>query len=72
MHKKFKIENSLIKEAHVKFQQDLTYAQELEDQYEKLSVQLSHDTKIRLMPLHDKIVEAITERVINSSECKQK
>ena len=72
MHKKFKIENSLIKEAHVKFQQDLTYAQELEDQYEKLSVQLSHDTKIRLMPLHDKIVEAITERVININECKQK
>lgn len=56
----------------MKFQQDLTYAQELEDQYEKLSVQLSHDTKIRLMPLHDKIVEAITERVININECKQK
>lgn len=72
MHKKFKLENSLIKEAHVKFQQDLTYAQELEDQFANPTVQLSHDTKIRLMPLHDSIVEAITERVININECKQK
>lgn len=72
MHKKFKLENSLIKEAHVKFQQDLTYAQELEDQFANPTVQLSHDTKIRLMPLHDNIVEAITERVIDINECKQK
>lgn len=72
MHKKFKLENSLIKEAHVKFQQDLTYAHELEDQFTNPTVQLSHDTKVRLMPLHDNIVEAITERVIDINECKQK
>lgn len=72
MHKKYKLQDSLIKEAHVKFQQELTYAQELEDQFANPSVQLSHDTKIRLMPLHDNIVEAITERVININECKQK
>lgn len=72
MHKKFKLDNSLIKEAHVKFQQNLTYTKELEEQYANPTVQLSHDTKIILMPLHDRIVEAITERVININECKQK
>lgn len=72
MHKKFKLNDSIIKEAHVKFQQDLTYVSELDDQFSEPTVNLAHETKIRLMPLHDKIVEAITERVININECKQK
>lgn len=71
MHKKFRLNNSIIKEAHVKFQQELTYAEELDEQYQNDSVQLSHATKIRLMPFHDKLVEAITERVIDINERKQ-
>lgn len=72
MHKKFQLSNSLIKEAHVKFQQELTYASELEDQFQSPNVELKHETKIRLMPFHENIVEAITERVIDINESKQK
>lgn len=72
MHKKFQLKDSIIKEAHVKFQQDLTYVKELDEQYSEPNVQLAHETKTRLMPLHENIVEAITERVINVNECKQK
>lgn len=71
MHKKFQLDNSLIKEAHVKFQQELTYASELDDQFQRPCVELNYDTKIRLMPFHDRIVEAITERVIDINESKQ-
>ncbi len=72
MHKKFNLDSSLIKEAHVIFQQDLTYVPELDEQYSQPVVQLKHETKIRLMPLHERIVEAITERVININESKIK
>jgi len=72
LHKKFKLENSIIKEAHVKFQQALTYEKELDEQYSENTVRLAHETKIRLMPLHENIVEAITERVITVNECKEK
>ena len=72
MHKKFQLSNSLIKEAHVKFQQELTYASDLEDQFQSPNVELKHETKIRLMPFHENIVEAITERVIDINESKQK
>lgn len=72
MHKTFKIKNTIIKDAHVKFQQELTGVEELGEQYNECSVTLLNTTKTMLMPLHNKIIEAITERVIDINKSKLK
>lgn len=72
MHKTFKINNAIIKDAHVKFQQELTGVEELGEQYNERFVTLLNTTKTMLMPLHNKIIEAITERVIDINKSKLK
>lgn len=72
LHENFTLEQSLIKDAHVKFQQEATGVDELGDQYNNEFLTLKPETKARLMPYHNELADAITRRVIDINQAKLK
>lgn len=72
IHKKYELNNSLIKEAHSNFQIETTSLEELNEQYSEPTISLSDSNKTALRALYNTVSEAIAERVIDINEAKCK
>lgn len=70
MHDTYELKDTLIKDAHAKFQQELTGVDELGEQYNEASVTLKSTTKTMLQPFQDKINESISRRIIDINKAK--
>ena len=68
IHKKFNIQGSLIKDAHVKLRQEMTEHDEFNEQFKNDVVVFSSTTKASFQGLHLELTKAITERTINVNE----
>lgn len=71
MHLRYKISERIIKDAHTKFQQEVTGHDEFNEQFRNEKLVLTPATKAFLSPLYAEIANSITERVININEAEE-
>lgn len=72
IHQSYKLENSLLKDAHANFQQYITGTDEFNNQYSEDAITFSANTKTLLSREQSALVKAITQRVLDINSAKSK
>lgn len=72
IHQNFKVEGTIIKDAHTQLQQELTDHDEFNSQFNSESVVFSSTPKQQFQALHLNLSKAITQRIITVNEAKIK
>ncbi len=72
IHKTYKIKNTLLKDAHSKFQQEITFTDEFNEQFKKTKIVFEANTISQLSQLHAEIIKSITQRVLDINSANQK
>lgn len=70
IHRNFKVEGTLIKDAHTQLQQELTDHDEFNAQFSSATVSFSSTPKQQFQALHLNLSKAITQRIITVNEAK--